>query len=186
MESLSRDAHWPIQMLGALCASGLLRVFQTRHNVLRLKTVARSTNSAQMLAKPLRRDRRALSCSFRMPKMGSINSLRRAYKCWTLLVVIQCRCFRTQLRRRVVCGIPREDKGRSLGYGAIQPRHAVQPGRHHGPEGLTAKTPTLDVVLGAVQRRYPRSLDKGRNETGRVFVHLPQRFQQLFGAHDAA
>ncbi|MDP6495201.1 MAG: hypothetical protein QGI09_07265, partial [Dehalococcoidia bacterium] len=49
-----------------------------------------------------------------------------------------------------------------------------------------AKTPTLDVVLGAVQRRYPRSLDKGRNETGRVFVHLPQRFQQLFGAHDAA
>ena len=25
-----------------------------------------------------------------------------------------------------------------------------------------------------------------KGETGRVFVQLPQRFQQLFGAHDAA
>ena len=75
---------------------GLQRVLQARHNVRRLKAVASSVNSARTFTSPRSKNRRAPSCSLRMPKMGSISPFRRAYKPRALSVVIQCRCWRSR------------------------------------------------------------------------------------------
>ena len=53
---------------------GLQRILQTRHNVRKLKAVAKRANSTRTLAKPRRRNRRAASCSLRMPKVGSLST----------------------------------------------------------------------------------------------------------------
>ena len=75
---------------------GLKRDLQTLHNVLRLKAVAKRANSARTLAKPRRRNRRALSWSFSMPNVGSLSTLRRAYNRRAVSVPIHCRCFRSR------------------------------------------------------------------------------------------
>ena len=75
-------------------AGGLKRYLQTCHSVRRLKAVASSVDSALTFTSPRSKNRRAPSCSLRMPKMGSISPFRRAYRCRALSVVIQCRCWR--------------------------------------------------------------------------------------------
>ena len=89
-------SHWPIQIPAASVFRRPRRVLQTRHNVRRLKAVANSLNSARTFTSPRSRNLRAPSCSLRMPKMGSINPFRRAYKLRALSVVIQCRCWRSR------------------------------------------------------------------------------------------
>ena len=77
-----------------LTRDNFLNLLQTWHSILRLKAVASRLNSARTSARPRSRNLLAPSCSLIIPKVGSLSSLRRAYRLRASSVLIHCRCFR--------------------------------------------------------------------------------------------